>query len=310
MARKHKKATPPKAKRSGSPTVPSRDPRQQEGARAAAAAAAQLNRRDVQAAANIIEQGLGAAPGHPDLLHLGGQVALLSGDASRGKELIRQAIKAAPKVALYHYNLGNALFAENDLDGALECFRQAVRLDLKFADAFTNLAIVFTRKNQHEEADAAFSAVARLRPDDLQAHLNLAICNMELRRPDQMISAIERVESLAKQPGPELLHQIGNIYRGLGRHLIAEQYYRRALEQQPDAAQIWYALGDVLAQAGDHGPAVESLGKALDLGFDVTAVKLRMARALTSRGDLEEAKVLLAEAFESAGDTVGFLEDR
>jgi tetratricopeptide (TPR) repeat protein len=88
---------------------------------------------------------------------------------------------------------------------------------------------------------------------------------------------------------------------------VAEQYYRRALEEQPDAAQIWYALGDVLAQAGDHGPALEALAKALAHGFDFTAVKLRMARALSSRGDLEDAKALLAEAFESAGDTVGFL---
>ncbi len=105
------------------------------------------------AAANTIEQGLRSAPNHPDLLHLGGQVALYAGDAARGKELIRQAIKFAPKVALYHYNLGSALFAEDDLDGALNSFRQAVRLDPKFADAFTNLGIVFARKKQHEEAE-------------------------------------------------------------------------------------------------------------------------------------------------------------
>ena len=307
MARKHKKTSPPAAKSGRAPVAPRNDPQQQAASRAAAAAAAQLNQGDVNAAANTIEQGLRSAPNHPDLLHLGGQVALYAGDTVRGKELVRQAIKLAPRVALYHYNLGSALFADDDLDGALSSFRQAVRIEPRFADAFTNLGIVFSRKKQHEEADAAFGAAAKLRPDDRQAHLNLAICNMELRRPEKVIEAITRVESLAGQPDPDLLHQIGNIYRGLGRHLVAEDYYRRALEKKPDAAEIWFALGDVLAQAGDHDRALEALEKSLALGFEVSPVKLRMARAMSSRGDIAKAAELLAEAYEAAGETISYL---
>ena len=296
MARKHKKTSPPTSKSGPAPVAPATNPQQGAAARAAATAAAQLNRGDVTAAANTIEQGLRSVPKHPDLLHLGGQVALYAGDAARGKELIRQAIKFEPKIALYHYNLGSALFAEDDLDGALSSFRQAVRLEPRFADAFTNLGIVFVKKQQHEEAGAAFAAAAKLRPNDLQAHLNLAICNMELREPDKVLEAITRVESLAGQPEPDLLHQIGNIYRGLGRHRVAEEYYRRALEKKPDAAEIWFALGDVLAQAGDHDRAIEALQKSLTLGFEVGPVKLRIAHAMSSRGDIAKAEELLAEA--------------
>ena len=189
----------------------------------------------------------------------------------------------------------------------MSSFRQAVRLEPKFADAFTNLAIVFSKKKQHQEANAAFSAAARLKPDDLQAHLNLAICNMELREPDEVIAAITRVESIAGQPEPGLLHEIGNIYRGLGRHLVAEEYYRRALEKKPDAAEIWFALGDVLAQAGDHDRALEALEKSLALGYPASPVKHRMARAMSSRGDIARAGELLAEAYEAAGDDISYL---
>jgi len=307
MARKKKKTAPPAAKNGRTPAAPSINSQQESGARAAAAAVAQLNQGDLRAAANTIEQGLHAAPSHPDLLHLGGQIALHVGDAVRGKELIRQAIRFAPKVALYHYNLGSALYAEDDLDGALNSFRQAVRLEPKFADAFTNLAIVFSKKKQHQEANAAFSAAAKLKPDDLQAHLNLAICNMELREPDEVIAAITRVESLAGQPEPGLLHEIGNIYRGLGRHLVAEEYYRRALEKKPDAPEIWFALGDVLAQAGDHDRALEALEKSLALGYPASPVKHRMARAMSSRGDIARAGELLAGAYEAAGDDISYL---
>jgi len=286
---------------------PAAGPDQEAAARAVASAAAQLNHGDVQGAASTIEQGLRNAPEHPDLLHLGGQAALYLGDIPRGKEMIRRAIKIAPKVALYHYNLGNVLFSEEDLEGALTCFRQAVRLDAKFTDAFTNLAIVFATKKQHESAESAFAAAARLQPENAQLHLNLAICEMELRKPDEVVAAIARVENLVGEPDAQLLHQIGNLYRGLGRHHSAEEYYRRSLELKPDAPEVWFALGDVLSQADDHEKALDALERSRTLGYDTSPVKYAIARVLSGQGDLKRAKVLLAEAFEAAGDQIPYI---
>lgn len=305
MARKHKKsAIPPSSKQAPKTRPAEKNLAHEKGMHAARAAVEQLNRGDLNAAAMTIEQGLRSDPDNPDLLHLGGQVALYLGDTTKGKELIRRAIKLAPKAALYHYNLGNALFAENDLDGALQCFRQAVRIEPKFVDAYTNLGIVFTKKQQHEEADAAFEQAARLQPGNPQLQLNLAICNMELRRPNKVADAIARVEALVGQPDAKLLHEIGNVYRGLGRHLVAEDYYRRALEKKNDSPEIWYALGDVLSQAGEHERALDALQKAESLGSDVGPVKLGLARIAANQGDIAKAKDLLAQAFEAARDSV------
>jgi len=306
MARKRNKPGPtPKRQQTGRAPLPDAD-------RAAATPAVgiavdQLNRGDVQGAAATIEQGLRAAPGHPDLLHLGGQAALYLGDIARGKEMIRHAIKIAPKVALYHYNLGNVLFSEDDLDGALACFRQAVRLNATFADAFTNLAIVFARKKQHEEAEAAFAAAARLQPANPQLHLNMAICKLELRKPDDVVAAIARVERLVGQPDAHLLHEIGNLYRGLGRHLVAEEYYRRSLALKEDAPEVWFALGDVLSKADEHEKALQALERAQSLGYDASPVKHAIARVLAGHGDVARAKALLAEAFEAAADKVPYI---
>ncbi len=306
MARKPGKASAaPRRARSGGVSVVGAD--QQAAMAAVRRAADQLNRGEVEGAAATVQQGLRSSPKHPDLLHLGGQAALYLGDIPRGKEMIRRAIKIAPKVALYHYNLGNVLFSEGDLDGALKCFRLAVRTDPKFVDAFTNLAIVCAQKKRREEAESAFDAAVRLQPDNPQLHLNLAICRLELRKPDEVAASIAKVEELVSQPDAHLLHQIGNIYRGLGRHLVAEDYYRRSLKLEADAPGVWFALGDVLSQAGEREKALEALDRLQSLEYDPSPVKHAIARVLAGLGDVAQAKVLLAEAFEAAGDEISYI---
>lgn len=280
---------------------------QQAAQQIAGQAAALLNRRDLAGASAAIERGLRLDPKNPDLLHLGGQVALYAGDVERGTRLIRGAIELAPKVALYHYNLAAALGAQNDLDGALDALRRTVRLDPKMADAFANLGIVFVRKDQQEDAEAAFSEAARLRPNDPQMHLNVAICGMELRHPDKVVAAVEHIERLVDAPDAALLHQIGNLYRGLGRHLVAEDYYRRSLGQDPGAAPVWFALGDVLAQAGQREQALDALDKAEAAGFEIGPIDFARARIASNTGRLDEAAALLEKAAQALSENIYYL---
>lgn len=307
MARRRTSKPPLPAQRQGPAGATRPDARQEAVAATIRAAVDQLNRGDLRAAMVTLEQGLRIAPDHPDLLHLAGQAALYAGDSAKGKELIQRAIKIAPKVALYHYNLGNVLFAEKDLEAARDAFRQAVRLDPRFVDAYTNLGIVFTKKQLHEEAHAAFEQAARLQPKNPQVLLNLAICSMELRRPQEVAELIGRIEGLVGPPDVKLLHEVGNIYRGLGRHLVAEDYYRRALQLKEDSPEIWFALGDVLSQAGEHERALEALDRAESLGFHIAPVKLARARIAIHRGEVGQARELLAEATGAAQDSALYL---
>lgn len=304
--KQRKKIGKPSSPQTGarSPSASGSSETKQRAMQAAQQAVGFLNRGDLQNAVKVIDHGLQLDPKNPDLLHLGGQAALYADDIDRGIELIRGAIKLAPKTALYHYNLGNALAARGDLDGALQCFRQTVRLEPKAADAYANLGIVFVKLDRQEEAEAAFSEAAKLQPNNPQTHLNLAICNMELLRPAKAASAIKRVEELVSDPDTTLLHKIGNIYRGLGRHLIAEDYYRKALEKEPDSAAIWYALGDVLSQAGEHERALEALETAREKGFNAGPLDLATARVHADRGEIDKAKELLASAFEASANSV------
>ena len=274
---------------------------------AAAAAVAQLNSGNTPAAINIIEQGLRAAPEHPDLLHLAGQLTLMRGNQEQGRELVERAVANAPDIALFRLTLGNVYVVDRELDKALAEYRRALRINPRLADAHTNIGITLARQGHQEEAMAALQNAARLDPDNPQAHLNLAVCSAELRRPDQAAVAIHRVEELVSDPPAEMLHQIGNIYRALGMPMDAQDFYRRALEKRPDEAGIWYALGEVRSLSGEHEPALSALDEAERHGYPQAQLRLAQARVASNRGELGEAKRLLAEALDASGDDLHLL---
>lgn len=297
----------PAARHSATINAKPLSPMRQQAMQFAQQAAGLINSGDLQNAALAVERGLRLDPNNADLMHLGGQVALHTGDVDRGIGLIRSAIRVQPKVAVFHYNLANALAVTGDLDGALKSFRQAVRLNPRDADTFSNMGILLVRRRQLEDAERAFSEAVRLRPDDAEAQLNLAICNAQLRRPEKAEKAIRKIEKLVLQPDAELLHQIGNVYRGLGRNNAARSYYERVLQIKPEAPEAVLALGDVLSRSGDNRKALERMRELQAANYDLNFVNPAIARILANLGEIAEARALLSEAAETCGDNTDYL---
>ena len=265
-----------------------------------------LERGDVQKGIQVVEQGMRIAPDDPDLLHLAGQVSLSQGQRVQGRRLVERAIRQAPKTPQFHLTLGSAHFVEGGLDAALKAFRQALRLAPNLADAHTNVGIALSRKGLADQAMKAFENAARLEPENPQVHMNLAVCHMELRNANKAVSAIRLVESLVDKPGAEFLYEIGNIYRGIGSYLEAQEYYRRSLEMNAKSPVVQYALGEVLLGAGEHDGALKVFSLAQQLGYAKGAVKLAMARCHMGREEVGEAGRLLSEVLD-AGDDVALM---
>jgi len=59
------------------------------------------------------------------------------------------------------------------------------------------------------------------------------------------------------------LANVGVIAKRRGEHIQAEDYFRRALQQDPENPLLWAQLGDVLAQTESGLDAIEAYEKAL-----------------------------------------------
>jgi len=270
---------------------------------------AQLNRGEVQAAMGMIEAGMRMAPAHPEFPHLAGQVllGLPQANTAEARQWLEKAVELAPRNPQYHLTLGNALLVEGDPESALDHARRAVRADARLAAAHTSIGIALSRLKRLAEASEAFANAARLEPRNPDSWLNLAVCRMELGDVDGVLEAVERLEKLGGDPSAPVLHRIGNIYRGVGRHATAMDYYRRSLAREPDAGHVWFALADSCSRLGEFAKAEEALSEAERCDYNACSICSSRARIAGQQRRITDAKSLLAEAVELAKGNVSHL---
>jgi tetratricopeptide (TPR) repeat protein len=268
-----------------------------------------LDAGNMQEAMRLIENGMSMAPQHPEFPHLAAQIllGLPRGDNKKAVELLERSVALAPGNPQYHVTLSKALMVCGDVENSLRAARKALRADAKFAPAYTSVGIALAKLKRPSEAVEAFKNASKLDPKNTESWLNLAVCHMELAEPAGLVEAVKKLEELAADPDPQLLHQLGNIYRGVGRFEAAQAYYRRALNKAPDDALVWFALADVLAQAGELLEAEPALEKAAQLGYRPASIRAEQIDIAIKRDDIATAKALLAHAIDAAGDNVSDL---
>jgi tetratricopeptide (TPR) repeat protein len=134
--------------------------------------------------------------------------------------------------------------------------------------------------------------------------------------------AIQHASYYSETPGLEKfvravsLYEMGNLYRAWGKYEEAAAWYRCGIELQPDRANGYTSLGEVLAQAGDLEAAEAPLRKATQCkrGF-IDEAYLNLGLVLRSQGRFTEAAECLRKALEldpdgdAAGGTRAALED-
>ena len=99
-----------------------------------------------------------------------------------------------------------------------------------------------------------------------------------------------------------------------GRLQAAEQIYRQILAVQPNHADAWHLLGVIANQVGQHGTAIEYIGRAINVKSDVAAFHsnlgeayralLRTAEAIACYRRALELKPDYAEAYNNLGNAL------
>jgi predicted O-linked N-acetylglucosamine transferase (SPINDLY family) len=151
---------------------------------------------DLAAAERIYLDVLQREPQHFDSLHMLAVVALQTGRAGRGIELLRKAIALNEKVAAAHNNLGKALVDFGRPEQALASFEQALALDQNFAEACVNHGNALVALRRSEQALASYAKAIDLQPDYAEAHRNCGNVFSKLRRYDEAFAAYDKVFAL------------------------------------------------------------------------------------------------------------------
>ncbi len=225
------------------------------------AAAATLHKQGRLAEAErLYLELLRVAPGHPDGLHLLGNLHYQRGDAATAVDLIARAITANPRSPIYHYNLGNAERELGRLDEAAAAFRREIALNPAFAKAHNNLGNIWRLKGDSEAAAACFRRAVELDPQSAEAWTNLGATLHDLRQSPEALECHRH--ALASQPNLLAAHiNYASALIDDGQRGLAEFHLRRALEIAPGHADALQNLAVLLTSLDRFEEAFELFGQ-------------------------------------------------
>ncbi len=98
------------------------------------------------------------------------------------------------------------------------------------------------------------------------AWLRLGMCLRVLGQPDEAVQALQNAADY--DPSPRPLIETGLVYAQIGNSYVEENYYRRALELNPNDPLALYQLGAALYARRERGDALEALQQAMALAPD------------------------------------------
>jgi len=191
--------------------------------------------------------------------------------------------RTANIAAFNEYLLGRQFFHRNNVDGfrrARDAYAKAVELDPGYAAAWAGLALatfwvadsaesLSALKAGQDRAVAAAEKAIELAPDLPDGYLARGFVRVPIQWDFEGSRAdLERALAL-KPDDPDALNQYASlISRSLGRFPEGIAAARRATEQDPLNARVWFTLGSLLAMSGQRGMARQALNRSLEISPD------------------------------------------
>ncbi|MCT7975657.1 tetratricopeptide repeat protein [Laspinema olomoucense] len=192
----------------------------------------------------------------------------------------QQAIQLKVTSAEIYHQLGDTLQKLQRWEEAATAYRQAIALNADHSWSHNNLGDALTKLQQWEEAVVAYRRAIALNPEFHWSHYNLGEALSQLEQWDEAVRAYQQAVKL--QPDlPWISQKLGDALReramldlaaalGCYRQAIKEhpedlQNYHKALEIQPDDAEIYVQLANGLAKQGNSNGAIVFYQMALQL---------------------------------------------
>jgi tetratricopeptide (TPR) repeat protein len=206
----------------------------------------------------------------------------------------RRALEIAPQMAEVHDNLGHVLRELRLPREAMESCQRALQLDPGLAAAHSNLGNALLDLGRAEEAEAAYRRALAIDPARAEVHSNLAKVLLEMGRLEESEASSRR--ALLLDP------KLAAAHENLGNALLnvnfdeAVGHYRRALEANPDDAELNNNLGIALRLMGRTAEAEVSSRRALELAPGFAPAIAALAEVRADRGEFGEAEDLFKQA--------------
>ena len=182
-------------------------------------------RGNISEAKNIFEKILIAKPSHfLALANLGIIFAQLK-KFDQAISALNKALEINPNYAEGYNNLGNVFFELSNFDKSLECYEKAIKIFPNFSDAFNNLGNIYFKKGELDNAIGSYESA---------------------------ILYTDKSDSNKDKP----YYNLGNIFRELENFKKSTDYYKKAINLNPNSIDAYLNLSISLYKDGNLEEAI------------------------------------------------------
>lgn len=197
---------------------------------------------------------------------------------------------------IYH-DIGKNDLASGYLEKALELDMSGMAV----AYTFRTQGKIFSDQGYYEDALRPYQAALQNAPNDSYIALELANNYLALGQTDKAIDLlVNTLEKNARDTG--VLFSLAAAHLNTGNYDRAQEYYLRCLDVDPDNVACLSYLGGLQKFSGDYGSAINSLGRAIQLGSNDPADFLQIGEAYTALGQCEKAVPYLQQGYQIVVD--------
>ena len=161
-----------------------------------------------------------------------------------------EKITAAPNKAELYAGRANAYLELDGYDEAINDLSKAISIDSMNVEYMHQLADVYLDYFKSNRALKTMEQAAALFPERIPTLLKLAEFQLILRKHNRSLISIDRILKLDPL-NAEAFYLTGRVFEDQGETDKAIRSYQKAVEYEPDLAEVWVKLGFMLEKKKD-----------------------------------------------------------
>lgn len=169
----------------------------------------------------------------------------------------RQASMAKNKALQESFNAGMTALGAKDFPAAVEALNKSAEIAPKEFAVWANLAAAhegLAKTKTGAEADAelakageAYTKALEIRPDDAGVHNNYGLLFVKLKKVEEAKAEIVKAATLDPAGAGKYYFNLGAIMVNTGQNDAALDAFQKAVAADPNYANAWYYIGNVLS---------------------------------------------------------------
>ncbi|MEA2082299.1 MAG: tetratricopeptide repeat protein [Elusimicrobiota bacterium] len=185
--------------------------------------------------------------------------------------------------------------AEKKWDEAVRQYKAIAELDPGSVNALIKIGEIHSRTGKYAEAEAVFNEALEKEPDNFTAIAALAGIYEKQKEWQKLRDVLLKIH-IVKDDYPEVEMYLGLAYLNLKDRKKAQEFFKRAVDINPENAPVYYSLSLIYMDAGNYTEALGALDSCEQFGGENTEIYFLKGVCLDSLGN----KTISHEAFEKA----------